>query len=90
MLPAQESCVPTNQKTPVVPHVRLRARQALFDSESKMTAAANQVVEEAKVEARRRGNAETQTSDARFDERFQLGYGLTGACCCNLATAVLP
>ena len=39
-----------------------------------------QVVEEARAEARRRGDAATQTSDARFDERFQLGYGLTGAC----------
>lgn len=37
------------------------------------------MAQEARKEARRRGNAETQTSDARFDERFQLGHGLTGA-----------
>jgi hypothetical protein len=27
---------------------------------------------------RRRGDAATQTSDARFDEKFQFGHGLTG------------
>lgn len=36
------------------------------------------MVAEARKEARRRGNADTQTSDARFDERFQLGHGLSG------------
>ena len=51
-----------------------------------MTAAPVKVVEEAKAEARRRGNTETQTSDARFDERFQLGYGLTGARWCTICT----
>lgn len=35
-----------------------------------------QVAEEARKELRRRGDTATQTSDARFDERFQLGYGL--------------
>lgn len=38
-----------------------------------------QVAEEARKEARRRGDEKTQTSDARFDERFQFGYGLGGA-----------
>ena len=31
---------------------------------------------ERKDERRRRGDEKTQTSDARFDERFQLGHGL--------------
>ncbi len=48
-----------------------------------------QVVEEARAEARRRGDAATQTSDARFDERFQLGYGLTGACFGSSTIALL-
>ncbi len=29
-------------------------------------------------ERRRRGKAETQTSDARFDERFKLGHAMAG------------
>ena len=31
---------------------------------------------ERKDERRRRGDEKTQTSDARFDERFQLAHGL--------------
>lgn len=31
---------------------------------------------EQKDERRRRGDEKTQTSDARFDERFQLAHGL--------------
>ncbi|CAL8465239.1 g4774 [Coccomyxa elongata] len=38
-----------------------------------------EVAEEARKEARRRGDEKTQTSDARFDERFQFGHGLGGA-----------
>ncbi|KAK9819696.1 hypothetical protein WJX72_001330 [[Myrmecia] bisecta] len=34
------------------------------------------VKEEKKAERRRRGDPDTQTSDARFDERFKLGFGL--------------
>jgi hypothetical protein len=37
-----------------------------------------QKLEEAKREARRRGDKKTQTSDARFDEKFQVGHGLSG------------
>ncbi len=33
---------------------------------------------EQKDERRRRGDAATQTSDARFDERFQMAHGLLG------------
>ncbi len=33
---------------------------------------------EKRAEQRARGNPDTQTSDAKFDERFKLGYGLTG------------
>ena len=33
---------------------------------------------EQKEERRRRGDAATQTSDARFDERFQMAHGLLG------------
>ena len=29
-------------------------------------------------ERRKRGNPETQTSDARFDERFKLGHAMHG------------
>eukprot|EP00878_Enallax_costatus_P022556 GHUV01023936.1.p1 GENE.GHUV01023936.1~~GHUV01023936.1.p1 ORF type:complete len:173 (-),score=69.69 GHUV01023936.1:379-897(-) len=34
--------------------------------------------EEKKGERRKRGNPDTYTTDARFDEGFQLGHGLTG------------
>jgi hypothetical protein len=37
-----------------------------------------QVIDEKKNERRRRGNPETQTSDAKFDERFKFGFGHTG------------
>ena len=37
-----------------------------------------QKLEEAKREARRRGEQKTQTSDAKFDEKFQVGHGLSG------------
>lgn len=37
-----------------------------------------QKLEEAKREARRRGDKKTQTSDAKFDEKFQVGHGLSG------------
>lgn len=37
-----------------------------------------QVQEEKRQEKRRRGDEATQTSDARFDERFALAHGLTG------------
>ena len=37
-----------------------------------------QKLEEAKREARRRGDQKTQTSDAKFDEKFQVGHGLSG------------
>ena len=37
-----------------------------------------QKLEEAKREARRRGDKNTQTSDAKFDEKFQVGHGLSG------------
>ena len=37
-----------------------------------------QRLEEAKKEARRRGEEKTQTSDAKFDEKFQVGHGLSG------------
>jgi len=37
-----------------------------------------QVREEKRQEKRRRGDEATQTSDARFDERFALAHGLTG------------
>ncbi|GAB4813031.1 hypothetical protein N2152v2_000077 [Parachlorella kessleri] len=33
---------------------------------------------EKRAERKARGNADTQTSDAKFDERFKFGYGLTG------------
>ena len=33
---------------------------------------------EKKEEARKRGDANTYTTDAKFDERFKLGYGLIG------------
>eukprot|EP00877_Chromochloris_zofingiensis_P004913 jgi/Chrzof1/14422/Cz09g02100.t1 len=33
---------------------------------------------ERKEQLRKRGNPDTHTSDARFDEQFQLGYGLAG------------
>ncbi len=37
-----------------------------------------QKLEDAKREARRRGEQKTQTSDAKFDEKFQVGHGLSG------------
>ena len=37
-----------------------------------------QKLEEAKREARRRGDKKTQTSDAKFDEKFQVGHGISG------------
>lgn len=33
---------------------------------------------EKRDEMRRRGKEETLTSDAKFDERFKMGYGLGG------------
>ena len=39
---------------------------------------AAQKLEEAKREARSRGNKKTQTSDAKFDEKFQVGHGISG------------
>ena len=39
---------------------------------------AAQKLEEAKREARRRGDKKTQTSDAKFDEKFQVGHGISG------------
>ena len=33
---------------------------------------------EKRAERKARGDAATQTSDAKFDERFKFGYGLTG------------
>ena len=45
---------------------------------SRLPACAAQKLEEAKREARRRGDKKTQTSDARFDEKFQVGHGLSG------------
>lgn len=36
------------------------------------------VQKERKEQLRKRGNPDTHTSDARFDEQFQLGYGLAG------------
>ncbi len=35
--------------------------------------------EERKKELRQRGDVKTQTSDARFDERFQLGHSMGGS-----------
>lgn len=37
------------------------------------------MAEERRQEARKRGEAKTQTSDARFDAQFAFGHGLTGA-----------
>ena len=37
-----------------------------------------QKLDEAKREARRRGDKKTQTSDAKFDEKFQVGHGISG------------
>eukprot|EP00884_Botryococcus_braunii_P005987 jgi/Botrbrau1/1538/Bobra.0107s0026.1 len=37
-----------------------------------------EIIDEKKNERRRRGNPETQTSDAKFDERFKFGFGQTG------------
>ena len=39
---------------------------------------AAQKLEEAKREARRRGDKKTQTSDAKFDEKFQVWHGISG------------
>ena len=33
---------------------------------------------EKKEEVRKRGDVNTYTTDAKFDERFKLGYGLIG------------
>eukprot|EP01025_Chloroclados_australasicus_P007993 TRINITY_DN12731_c0_g1_i2.p1 TRINITY_DN12731_c0_g1~~TRINITY_DN12731_c0_g1_i2.p1 ORF type:complete len:233 (-),score=31.08 TRINITY_DN12731_c0_g1_i2:146-844(-) len=37
-----------------------------------------EALEEAKADARKRGNAKTQTSDARFDASFEVMHGLKG------------
>jgi hypothetical protein len=34
---------------------------------------------EKRDEARRRGKEDSYTTDAKFDERFKMGYGLTGS-----------
>ncbi|CAK0786631.1 hypothetical protein CVIRNUC_009845 [Coccomyxa viridis] len=49
-----------------------------FFAEHEAKEAHPEKLEEAKREARRRGDKKTQTSDAKFDEKFQVGHGISG------------
>ncbi|GAX73627.1 hypothetical protein CEUSTIGMA_g1078.t1 [Chlamydomonas eustigma] len=49
------------------------------EDEAMLKAQHPDVVAEKKDEARRRGKEDLYTTDAKFDERFKMGYGLTGS-----------
>mmetsp|Transcript_2545 Transcript_2545/g.5675 ORF Transcript_2545/g.5675 Transcript_2545/m.5675 type:complete len:401 (-) Transcript_2545:444-1646(-) len=48
------------------------------EEELKLKAQHPDVEKQKREELRKRGNPDTYTTDAKFDERFQLGYGLVG------------
>lgn len=56
----------------------LQAARTCADYVQAPCAAAGWPQAEKRAERQRRGNPETQTSDARFDEQFRFGHGVTG------------
>ncbi|DBB08958.1 TPA: hypothetical protein ACH3X3_007593 [Trebouxia sp. C0006] len=78
----KQECAGTQAVQPVLPEAQLRTQnnkgQMLkhinFWHEDELKMAHPEVQAEKKMEQKRRGNKDTQTSDAKFDEQFKLGH----------------